>query len=98
MFNEAAYKTYMNNLYKYKTDYTIKTVEQAGFEKDGEFYIGNKDSFEKLDNSLRTYFGYKVSNALDIGIIHCSNLATMKIIIVIEKDVYKLKITGEMGQ
>lgn len=98
MFDEAAYKTYMDNLYNYKANYTEVIVEKAGFKKEDEFYLGNKESFEKLDISFKNHFGYRMERALDISIIHCSNLATMKMIIVIDGENYKLKITGEMGQ
>jgi len=33
IFNKEAHQNYLNNIYIYKKDYTIKILEQSGFKK-----------------------------------------------------------------
>jgi len=93
MFNEEEHKKYLENLFQYKTDYTIKALEESGFKKKENGYIGDESSFLKLDEKFKKYLGYKKEDKGDM--VYLSNFASI-LIIMLKKDQNYIVISTKM--
>jgi len=81
MFDENDRENYLKNIVLYKSNFTDKLILESGFLKKNDKYIGNEESFDKLCNEMREYFGFKQFLDNNGNELHISNFSTVEIVV-----------------